>query len=185
MSAEETNGTVAMESSEFEAKLNEFFTQHKESKMKLVPRIVEEFKGKESIVLEHLHNKYVLKIVAEKPKKSAHKAEAAHSETSHPAAPSAEAKPNPIAIGSKKKLIIIIAVVVVVAGLGVLGFLMKDKFLGKHEEPAKTEAGAGETKAEAEQPKQETAPAAETKKDSASPAAPDTAKAASDSAKTE
>jgi hypothetical protein len=164
--------SVMMDSTEFEAKLTAFFTKHKESKLKLVPRIVEEFRGYEGIVLEHLHNKYVLGLVSEKPKKK----HAAKSEGHTPDAAentTAEAKPK-----SKKKLFIIIGIAVVVIGLGAAGFLMKDKFLGKSGEPAKTEAAPAETTPAAEQPKQEqeASPAA-----SATDSVP-TASSASDSA---
>lgn len=164
---------ATMDSAEFETRLTEFFRMHKESKLKFVPRIVEEFKGHESIVLEYLHNKYVLGIVAEKPKKKhtvksgSHASEAAESDVSADVT-----KPK-----SKKKLIIISAVAMVVIALGVTGFLMKDKFFGKHEEPAKTEAVAAESKPAAGEPKEEAVPVATTPPDSASKAAvvPDSA----------
>ncbi len=168
----QSNGAT-MDSTEFEAKLTELFTQHKESKLKLVPRILEEFKGNEKAVLEHLHNKYVLGIVSEKPKKKHHKVEEGHSGTEAVA----ETKPKK----SKKKLIIIIAAIVVLGGLGAVGFMMKDKLFGKHD-AAKTEGAATENAPAAEQPKQEAVPTAEAKTDStaktenAEKVAPDSAK---------
>lgn len=177
--SEETNemqtNDAAIDSAEFEAKLTDFFTQHKESKLKLVPRIVEEFKGSESTVLEHLHNKYVLGIVTEKPKKKAATATPLSSEGEQHVATAAETKPK-----SKKKLMLIIVTAVVVIGLGVTGFMMKDKFFGKHEERAKTETVPAESQPAAEQPKEEAAPAATTQTDSVPAAATDSAGATED-----
>lgn len=180
--SEETNemqgNDTAMDSAEFEARLTEFFTMHKESKMKFVPRIVEEFKGHESIVLEHLHNKYVLGIVAEKPgKKHRAKPEGHAPEASGNEAFQEEAKPK-----SRKKLIIISVAAVVLIALGVTGFLMKDKLFGKHEEPVKSEVAPAESTPPAEEPEEEAAPAVSTEPDSASEAVgvPDSAGAGTD-----
>lgn len=172
-------GGSSMDSAEFEAKLTEFFSQHKESKLKLVPRIVEEFKGKEAQVLQHLHNKYVLGLVTEKPVK-APKAKAEGKSADTAKAPASGDKPK-----SKKKLIIIIVVAVVVVALGVVGFLFKDKILGKPAEPAKTEAAPAENQPAAEAPKTETAPAAAAPADSVPPAAPDSSAAGTDTSKAE
>ena len=161
---------TSMDSAEFEAILSEFFNKHKKSKIGLVSRIAFEFKGQEDLVLEHLHNKYVLGIVSEKgkgkiayqsegntetpknieapaakeksKKNKSNKAED-HSESDQNSIPSATAKPK-----SKKKLFIIVGVIVAV--LGVTGFLLKDKIMGKgkgHEIEAIKEKAGSESKA--------------------------------------
>ncbi len=160
-----------MSSAEFEEKLTQFFTKHKEKKLKFVPQIVETFKGHEEEVLEHLHNKYVLGIVGGKKKKAV-KAGADHGDNPkkiEAGKPAEAAKPK-----SKKGLIIIIIISVVVVALGVVGFMMKDKLFGKHE-AEKVEVKT-EGKAEgAEKPKEAVVPKVE---------ATDSTKAASDSTKT-
>ncbi|MDP1746439.1 MAG: hypothetical protein Q8L90_12730 [Bacteroidota bacterium] len=154
---------VRMDSSEFEAKLTEFFTKHKPSKLKLVSRIAFEFKGQEAFVLEHLNRKYVLGLAPEKvQKKVAHKA-AGHGHDAHDEHPKnieshSEEKPK-----SKKKLIMFIIIGVVVVGLGVTGFMMKDKLMamtgmGGHATEHGAEAGAAGHAAE---PKKEVAPKVE------------------------
>lgn len=164
---EETNGKqhthVKMSSEEFEAKLTDFFTKHKSSKLKLVSRIAFEFKGQEAFVLEHLNRKYVLGLAPEKvQKKVAHKA-AGHGHDTHDEHPKnieshSEEKPK-----SKKKLIMFIIIGVVVAGLGVTGFMMKDKLMamtgmGGHATEHGAEAGAAGHAAE---PKKEVTPKVE------------------------
>lgn len=152
---------VRMDSSEFEAKLTEFFTKHKPSKLKLVSRIAFEFKGQEAFVLEHLNRKYVLGLAFEKPqKKVAHKA-AGHGHDEQPKNIESHSEEKP---KSKKKLIMFIIIGVIVAGLGVTGFMMKDKLmamtgLGGHA----TEHGAEKAGAEGHsaEPKKEVAPKAE------------------------
>ena len=133
--------TSHMDSAEFEAKLTEFLTKHKPSKLRLASRIAFEFKGKEDIVFEHLHNKYVLKMIPEKSKISTvHKSEEhAHDTKNIEAAAKDKSKKKNSTKSiessekpkSKKKLIVIIIVVLVIVGLGVTGFLMKDKLMGK------------------------------------------------------
>ena len=114
-----------MSSEEFEEKLTDFFTKHKKTKLNLVSRIAFEFKGKEALVLEHLHNKYVLGFAAEKPQKKVTQ----QSEDHH------EAQPKHIEVAetkkpkSKKKLIMVIIIVLVLAALGGTGFMMKDKLM--------------------------------------------------------
>ena len=154
---------VRMDSSEFEAKLTEFFTKHKPSKLKLVSRIAFEFKGQEAFVLEHLNRKYVLGLAPEKvQKKVAHKA-TGHGHDAHEEHPKnieshSDEKPK-----SKKKLIMFIIIGVVVVGLGVTGFMMKDKLMamtgmGGHATEHGAEAGAAGHAAE---PKKEVAPKVE------------------------
>lgn len=161
---EETNKMdephAIMDSAEFEARLTDFFTKHKKTKLKLVSQIAFEFKGQEKAVLEHLNNKYVLGVVAEKPKgKTAHKTEE-HTEHSQNIESSGEVKPK-----SKKKLIVVIIIVVILAGLGVTGFMMKDKLLGmtgKGHETEKAEVKPeGESHKVAAPPKEEVAPKVE------------------------
>jgi hypothetical protein len=148
-----------MDSAEFESKLTDFFTTHKPTKLRLVSKIAFEFIGQEEAVLEHLHNKYVLKKATPKATKktiSAASTSAEHADDSnHPLHLESDevAKPK-----SKKKLIIII-VVVAVAVLGVACFLMKDKLMGKGKAP-ETEQGVekaavGEGKSEEAKPKEE------------------------------
>lgn len=160
---EQQHTHVIMSSEEFEAKLTDFFTKHKPSKLKLVSRIAFEFKGQEAFVLEHLNRKYVLGLAPEKvQKKVAHKA-AGHGHDAHDEHPKnieshSEEKPK-----SKKKLIMFIIIGVVVAGLGVTGFMMKDKLMamtgmGGHATEHGTEAGAAGHAAE---PKKEVAPKVE------------------------
>ncbi len=165
-----------IESSEFEAKLTEFFTKHKPTKLRFVSRIAFEFKGQESFVMEHLHNKYVLGIAAEKPvKHTAPKStDHGHGEKPKNIEASDSVKPK-----SSKKLVIIVIVVVVLGGLGVTGFLMKDKLMamGGHKtekavENAKTEV---ESKAIDAPAKSEVIPAAAAN-DSTKTAVSDTAK---------
>lgn len=178
--SEETNelqsNGAAMDSAEFEARLTEIFTKHKESKLKLIPRIVKEFKGHEGIVLEHLHNKYELGIIPEKPKKKS-----SHKEQTPAESAEKEVKPK-----SKKKLILIISVSVVVIGLGAAGFLLKDKILGKKGDAAKTEETTpATTQPGNEQPKEEAAPAAVATKDSAAAGTPDSGTTSPDTSKRE
>ncbi len=179
--SEETNelqsNPESISSEEFEARLTEFFNHHKESKLKLVSRIAQEFKGQENIVLEHLHNKYVLKIVSEKPKKKhLDKAEGQAEEPSVSHENKEVAKPK-----SKKKLILIIIVSILVVGLGVGGYFMKDKILGKHGETPSTEAKAAESKPAVEEPKKEEVPAEAVPTDSAQSMASDSSISAPDS----
>ncbi|MCE9539253.1 MAG: hypothetical protein K8R85_08550, partial [Bacteroidetes bacterium] len=109
---------VRMSSEEFEAKLTDFFTKHKPSKLKLVSRIAFEFKGQEAFVLEHLNRKYVLGLAPEKQQKKVAHAAAGHGHEHDEQPKNIEShsagKPK-----SKKKLIIFIIIGVVVAGLGV------------------------------------------------------------------
>lgn len=161
---EETNGKqhthVIMSSEEFEAKLTDFFTKHKSSKLKLVSRIAFEFKGQEAFVLEHLNRKYVLGLAPEKAqKKVAHKA-AGHGHDEHPKNIESHTDEKP---KSKKKLFMFIIIGVIVAGLGVTGFMMKDKLMamtgmGGHATEHGAEAGAAGHAAE---PKKEVAPKVE------------------------
>lgn len=148
-----------MDTEVFEAKLTEFFTKYKKSKLRFVSRIAFEFKGQEAFVLEHLHNKYVLGIVPEKPqKKIAHKSEG-HDDHSKNAESTEVNKPK-----SKKKLIIFIIIGVVLSGLGVTGFMMKDKLMGMIGGGHGTEHGAakaetvGESHHEASKHKKELTP---------------------------
>ncbi len=170
--SEETDVTDVIESSpaplnstEFETKLKEFFTKHKVTKLKFVPKIVKTFSEHEHEVLEHLHNKYVLGIrTPPKPKKTripvedgsnghSKKIEGGHSKKSD----SSEAAPPK----SKKKLVIIGIIVIVLGGLGGAAFMMKDKLMGA----AAKASVEGEKKAEGEkpaaEPKKEAAPKAE------------------------
>lgn len=132
----ETRTYSSMSSSEFEAKLIEFFTKHQKSKLRFVKRIVTEFAGNEQEVLEHLHNRFVLGEPSAKElrkkggkKKGAAKAIAGGHDAHGAEAPkeleAGEAKPK-----SKKKMIIIIIIAVVVIGGGVAAFLFKDKLFG-------------------------------------------------------
>lgn len=181
-----------MNSAEFEKALTDFFTKNKKTKLHLVPRIVNNFKGNESEVMAHLHNKYVLGITSSgKSKKKGVKKISAGAGNGHDAghdgghgAPEAieagEAKPK----SKKKMVIIIIILVVVLGGGGAAAFMFKDKLFGGGHgaEHGAAAGGHGEAKAEgahdahgaAEQPKEETAAVAD------SAAAP-----ATDSAKTE
>ena len=164
---EETNENqhthVKMSSEEFEAKLTDFFTKHKSSKLKLVSRIVFEFKGQEAFVLEHLNRKYVLGLAPEKvQKKVAHKA-AGHGHDAHDEHPKNIESHTAEKPKSKKKLIMFIIIGVVVAGLGVTGFMMKDKLMamagmGGHATEHGAEAGAA---GHAVEPKKEVAPKVE------------------------
>ena len=170
--SEETNQLsqtrTSMETAEFEEKLTAIFSKHKQSKLRLVSRIAFEFKGQEEIVLEHLHNKYVLGIVSEKPtakinhnaeehtdtpknseapakEKSKKKNVAKAEEPEHAEKPQLAEKPK-----SKKKLIILIIIGVVVVALGGTGFMMKDKIMGIFGKGAKTETEAPKEKATTE-----------------------------------
>jgi len=174
-----------MTAAEFEAKLTEFFTKHKEKKLKFVPQIVEHFKGHETEVLEHLHNKYVLGLVTVKSKKKgakkigghddhAKKIESGHDGHGGKHDSNEQTKPK-----SKKKLVIII-IIAVLAGLGVTAFMMKDKLFGKgkgHETEQAGEKGEGEKKADASKSK-ETDAAKTVTKDSTKAVANDSAKTA-------
>lgn len=152
---ETRNQYVTMDSAEFEAKLVEFFNRYKKSKLRLVPRIVEVFKGYEGIVLEHLQNKYVLGVVAQKPLKKAAISSGEHGNQPKNIKSSKEEKPK-----SKKTLVVVIIIVVILAGLGVTGFLMKDKIkamLGKGHETTQ-EAPKAKTEAEVKPAKKELTP---------------------------
>lgn len=151
-----------MSSEEFEAKLTDFFTKHKQTKLKFVSQIAFEFKGQEAFVLEHLHNKYVLGLVAEKPQKKAVQKPAEHGEHAKKSEPVAAEKPK-----SKKKLITIIIIVVVLSGLGVTGFMMKDKLMamvgmGHEAAPAPIVKPVEESPVVVTPPKVEVVPVAET-----------------------
>lgn len=181
------NTHVRMDSSEFEAKLTAFFTKHKPSKLKLVSRIAFEFKGQEAFVLEHLNNKYVLGIVPEKPqKKIAHKT-AGHGHDGHDEHPKNVESHTAEKPKSKKKLIMFIIIGVVLAGLGLTGFMMKDKLmaitgLGGHgTEHGAEKAGAAGHAAE---PKKEIAPKVEVTDSTKTVAHDSTHTAPADSAKT-
>jgi hypothetical protein len=165
---EETNAKqhthVIMSSEEFEAKLTDFFTKHKSSKLKLVSRIAFEFKGQEAFVLEHLNRKYVLGLAPEKvQKKVAHNA-AGHghdAQEEHPKNIESHSDEKP---KSKKKLIMFIIIGVVVAGLGVTGFMMKDKLMamtGMGGHAKEHGAEAGHAAGHAAEPKKEVAPKVE------------------------
>lgn len=130
-----------MSSEEFEAKLTDFFTKHKPTKLKFVSQIAFEFKGQEAFVLEHLHNKYVLGLVAEKPQKKVAQKPVEQGEHKKNSEPVAAEKPK-----SKKKLIVIIIIVVVLSGLGVTGFMMKDKLMAMVGMGHETENGAEKAK---------------------------------------
>ncbi len=134
-----------MESAEFEAKLIEFFTKFKKSKLRLVPRIVETFKGYEGIVLEHLQNKYVLGLTSQKSIKKTIANTGEHGDQPKNIKSSKEVKPK-----SKKTLVIVIIIVVILAGLGVAGFLMKDKIMGMLGKGHATEQVAPKAKTETE-----------------------------------
>jgi hypothetical protein len=132
----QTKKYSSMSSSEFEAKLIEFFTKHQKSKLRFVKRIVTEFAGNEQEVLEHLHNRFVLGEPSSKElrkkggkKKGGAKAVASGHDAHGAEAPkeleAGEAKPK-----SKKKMIIIIIIAVVVVGGGAAVFLLKDKLFG-------------------------------------------------------
>lgn len=168
-SAHESHRTYgSMSSTEFEARLTEFFKQHQKSKLRLVPRIVKQFAGNEEQVLDHLHKRYVLGMPSTKGggKKKGKKKIAAgggHGGHDHPGPDaineleSAEVKPK-----SKKKLIIIIILAVVLVGGAVTVFLLKDKLFGGHGAEHGAAAGHEDAKAEhgaAEKPKEEAAPA--------------------------
>jgi|GEM_PF-5781343 len=140
---EETIGTQItyppMDSAKFEEILTDFFTKHKKSKLRLVSQIAFEFKGQENAVMQHLNNKYVLGITNAKPKKKADHNSAEHNSTEHVEhtkniGSSEVEKPK-----SKKKLFIVIIIVVVLAGLGVAGFMMKDKLMAMTGKNAETE----------------------------------------------
>jgi hypothetical protein len=45
-------------SNDFKRELTDFFKQYKKSKLRLVDRIADEFKGSESVVMNHLYRKY-------------------------------------------------------------------------------------------------------------------------------
>lgn len=132
----ETKTYSSMSSSEFEAKLTEFFTKHQKSKLRFVKRIVTEFAGHEQEVLEHLHNRFVLGEPSAKElrkkggkKKGAAKAVASGHDAHGAEAPkeleTGEAKPK-----SKKKMVIIIIILVVLLGGAAAAFLFKDKLFG-------------------------------------------------------
>jgi hypothetical protein len=176
-----------MTDAEFEAKLTDFFTKHKEKKLKFVPLIVKTFRGHEAEVLEHLHNKYVLGLVTVKSKKKVGQKAEGHDdltkklESGHGGKHGSkeDAKPK-----SKKKLVIIIILIVVLAGLGVTGFMMKDKLFGKGKEHGTEQAGEkgeGEKKAEAPESKGKETPKAVTN-DSTKAVANDSAKTAATNA---
>lgn len=131
---EEKRSYGSMSSVQFEKELTDFFKKHQKSKLRFVARIVNEFQGHETEVLEHLHNKYVLKISPEKKKKSVKdKAEAnaitdghsGHGETQTKATETGE-KPKK----SKKWLIITIITIVVLGGGGAAAWMFKDKLFG-------------------------------------------------------
>ena len=164
--SEETNDLIEetnhMDSAEFEAKLTEFFTKHKQSKLRLVSKIAFEFKGKENIVLEHLHNKYVLGAIPEKSKaNTGHKLEQHADDIKNIEAPakdkskkkhstkSDESSEKP---KSKKKLLVIIIIILVLVGIGVTGFLMKDKIMGKTH-ASETEAPKAKVESKSRVPK--------------------------------
>lgn len=194
----ETSGTIeetkgkhhpVMSSEEFEAKLTDFFTKHKSSKLKLVSRIAFEFKGQEAFVLEHLNRKYVLGLAPEKVQKKVAHAAAGHGHGhGHDEQPKnieshSDEKPK-----SKKKLIIFIIIGVVVAGLGVTGFMMKDKLMamtgmGGHATEHGAEAGAAAAGHGAEV-KHEVAPKAEAVDSTKTTAVDSTHTVAADSATT-
>ncbi|MES2286933.1 MAG: hypothetical protein V4547_14680 [Bacteroidota bacterium] len=164
---EETKGRQhpVMSSEEFEGKLTDFFTKHKSSKLKLVSRIAFEFKGQEAFVLEHLNRKYVLGLAPEKAqKKVAHKAAGhgdGHGHDEHPKNIESHTEEKP---KSKKKLIMFIIIGVVVAGLGVTGFMMKDKLMamtGMGGHGTEHGAEAGHAAGHAAEPKKEVAPKVE------------------------
>lgn len=145
-----------MSSEEFEEKLTDFFTKHKKTKLKLVSRIAFEFKGQEAWVLEHLNNKYVLGLTAEKPqKKVAHKSGDHHEENPKHIEGSETEKPK-----SKKKMVVLIIIGVVVAALGGTGFMMKDKLMAMvgMGHPAEHGAAKAEGAAHAEPKKEVVAP---------------------------
>lgn len=183
----ETRTYGSMSSSEFEAKLIEFFTKHQKSKLRFVKRIVTEFAGNEQEVLEHLHNRFVLGEPSAKElrkkggkKKGAVKAVAGGHDAHGAEAPkeleAGEAKPK-----SKKKMIIIIIIAVVVVGGGVAAFLFKDKLFGgghgaEHGVEAGHDAKAAGHDAHATEPAKDSA--ATTATDSAAMHATDTAAAA-------
>jgi hypothetical protein len=142
---------VEMSSKEFEEKLTTFFTQHKKTKLNLIPRIVRELKGNEGEVLEHLHNKYVLGLSPSKTKKKGGKKKIAaggHGAAGHGETHGTEALDAPPKPKSKKKLIIIIILVVVLGGGGAAAYLFKDKLFGGHGAEHGAPAGHGEAKAE-------------------------------------
>ncbi len=55
-------GFTYNENISFEENLTTFFKKYRKSKLKLVPKIVEQFKGKEKEVFNHLHYKYVSRV---------------------------------------------------------------------------------------------------------------------------
>lgn len=127
----------SMNSAQFEKELTDFFNKYQKSKLRFVARIVNEFQGHEAEVLEHLHNKYVLKITPEKKKKSGKKKSSGaaantitdghggHGETKTEAIESGE-KPKK----SKKWLIITIIAIIVLGGGGTAVWMFKDKLFG-------------------------------------------------------
>jgi len=147
----EISQKVKMDTSEFEAKLTEFFMNHKKSKLGLVSRIAFEFKGDEEVVLEHLHNKYVLgsgfSVKPEKKIKIKTEAKVAE-ETSENISSLEEVKE--VKPKSKKKVVKIIVILLILALLGGAGFVFKDKILGM--------IGMGGKAHETEAPKAESAP---------------------------
>lgn len=188
--SEKQHTPVKMSSEEFEAKLTDFFTKHKSSKLKLVSRIAFEFKGQEAFVLEHLNRKYVLGLAPEKvQKKVAHKA-AGHGHDTHDEHPKNIESHSDVKPKSKKKLIMFIIIGVVVAGLGVTGFMMKDKLMamtgmGGHAAEHGAEAGAaGHAAGHAAEPKKEVAPKVEVVDSTKTVAVDSTNTVAADSATT-
>lgn len=131
----------SMSRSEFEAKLTEFFTKHQKSKLRFVPRIVNQFGDNAEEVLEHLHNRYVLGMPSSKgggKKKGGKKKLAAgtghgsgHGHDAHSDSHSHEIEGGEVKPKSKKKMIIIIVILVVVlGGGGAAAFMFKDKLFG-------------------------------------------------------
>lgn len=152
---------------DFEARLRAFFEQHKRSKLRFVPRIVEQFSDHEEEVMLHLHRKYRVPLPGEEkeiPKGEIHAAqrtmepESGAEDTTFASGETEEHENIAAAKQKKKKSRKVILAAIIVILLAGAGFFFKDKIM--ESTPGTTEASVidNESPAAEEAPRE---PAAE------------------------
>lgn len=152
---------VAKAKREFKVELSNFFSEHNPKKLKFVTKIVERFSGREEIVMAHLRAKYSHGQVPKRKRASSPEG-AAVAEAAK--APGKKEQVQGKGKKSSKKILVIGIAAVVLIALCAVGYLFKDKILGKHEKAAEQpkkeqvkEAVVTETKEEAAKPEEEKA----------------------------